>query len=224
MRVNDAAIGVEALASLPPVMGATLERGADFAQRHDRVRGAGRGALPVGSLLFEAFGDAALERGQVYRCDGDAARSMSWALVAPASREGSWIATVDMATLGMMAAREHGVALQRLVCIDTGGDATMWHRVVGNCVDGMDVVMVESPRCSAGDARRITARLRATGSVLVIVGDPGAFSPVLSIRATTTRWHFSTHAHRREMHVSLSGRGGHRSGSWRIVVPASGTH
>lgn len=210
--MDDGRVDGGALGALSPVMGAVVERGVDFARRHEHLVSGGHGALPIDPWLSRSLGESGPRRGMVHRCDGDAAVSLLWALIAPASREGSWIAAVDMAGLGMMAAREHGVALHRLVNIDTGGDASLWHRVVGNCVDGMDIVVVGDARCSPTDARRIRARMRSSGSVLFIMGDPGSFSPEVSFTTTTTRWRFSTRAIDRHVRVSVSGRHGHR---WR---------
>jgi hypothetical protein len=74
------------------------------------------------------------------------------------------------------------------------------------CVDGLDVVVVHAPQCSLHDARRIEARLKAHGSVLIIVGDPGVFSPAVVLLSHTTHWDFSTHASRREVDVVATGR------------------
>jgi len=147
-----------------------------------------------------------------------------YTLIARATQVGSWVATVNLYSLGLMSAREHGVALQRLLCVDAGSQATTWTPVVGACVDGLDVVVIHAPQCSLHDARRIEARLKAQGSVLIIVGDPGVFSPAVVLSSHTTRWDFSTHASRREVDVVATGRRVHGRDHCALVFASSDQH
>lgn len=162
--------------------------------------------------------DGGLGRGQVCACTGDAAVSTALSLVAHATQSGSWFAMVDMERTGLVAAREHGVALERTLCVDTAGAA--WARVAGAIVDGLDIVAFASPRCSAADARRITARARAQGTVLLVTGDPGPFVPDLSLRACTVSWEFDTHAASRSVHVQVSGRRAHGACRADLLLPS----
>jgi hypothetical protein len=123
-----------------------------------------------------------------------------------------------------MSAREHGIALQRLLCVDAGTQATTWTQVVGACVDGLDVVVAYAPQCSLQDARRIEARLKAHGSVLIIVGDPGVFSPAVVLSSHTTQWEFSTHASRRDVDVVATGRRIHGRHHCTLTFPGHDQH
>jgi hypothetical protein len=183
-----------------------VHTGAEFAERLARHQASGYGPLPVGSALSALFPSGGLERGHIYGCRGDASLSVLYALSARATQAGSWVATVNLFSLGLMSAREHGVALQRLLCVDAGTQPATWTQVMGACVDGLDVVVAYAPQCSLHDARRIEARLKAHGSVLIIVGDPGVFSPAVVLSSHTTQWEFSTHASRREVDVVATGR------------------
>lgn len=197
-----------------------VHTGAELAERLAQHRESEYGPLPVGPELSALFPTGGLERGHIYGCRGDASLSVLYALIARATQVGSWVATVNLFSLGLMSAREHGVALQRLLCVDAGTQTTTWTQVVGACVDGLDVVVVHAPQCSLHDARRIEARLKAHGSVLIIVGDPGVFSPAVVLLSHTTQWEFSTHASRREVDVVATGRRVHGRRQCTLSFPS----
>lgn len=183
----------------------TVESGADFLRRHQALASFADRTFAVPAALSSLLPTGGLERGQVYACRGDAASSLLCCLIADASRQGSWVALVNVGSLGLLCASDAGVALERLVRIDIDGDAS-WPRVVGACVEGIDVVVVSGPRCSARDARRIEARMKAHGGVLVVLGDPGVFGAHVTLSARTVQWDFTTHAARRIVEVSATGR------------------
>ena len=131
------------------------------------------------------------------------ATSLALALAAGASQAGAWVAVVGLGSLGLVAADALGVALERLVLVaDPGRDREGWASVVGALVDGFDVVLVPGgggsgsggsggSRLRPADARRLVARVRERGGVLVGVGGdlPGAGerSPV-RLTVTAARW------------------------------------
>lgn len=197
-----------------------LHTGAELAERLAQYRQSGYGPLPVGSVLSGLFPAGGLERGHIYGCRGDASLSLLYALIARATQVGSWVATINLFSLGLMSAREHGVALQRMLCINAGTHSPTWTQVVGACVDGIDVVVLHAPQCSLHDARRIEARLKTHGSVLIIVGDPGVFSPAVVLATRTTRWEFSTHASRRDVEVVATGRRVHGQHQCALTFPS----
>lgn len=201
-----------------------VHTGAELAQRLAQHRGSKYGSLPVGPQLSALFPSGGLERGHIYGCRGDASLSLLYALIARATQVGSWVATVNLFSLGLMSAREHGIALQRLLCVDAGTQATTWTQVVGACVDGLDVVVAYAPQCSLQDARRIEARLKAHGSVLIIVGDPGVFSPAVVLSSHTTQWEFSTHASRRDVDIVATGRRIHGRHHCTLTFPGHDQH
>ena len=99
--------------------------------------------------------------------------SLALALAAGASQAGSWVAAVGLGSLGLVAAAELGVALDRLVLVDDPGrDRAGWASVVAALVDGFDVVLVAAGSAGSrpADARRLVARVRERGAVLVAVG------------------------------------------------------
>ena len=157
------------------------------------------------------------------------ATSLALALAAGASQAGSWVAAVGLGSLGLVAAAELGVSLERLVMVaDPGRDREGWASVVAALVDGFDVVLVATGLGAgvgpgAGDARRLVARLRERGAVLVAVGGdlPGQRSPLqLTVRSSTWQglgegW---GHLQGRRVAVEVGGRGeaarGRRAELW----------
>jgi hypothetical protein len=97
------------------------------------------------------------------------ATSVLLALLAAASAAGSWCAVVGMPGLGLVAADEIGIALDRLALVPNPG--TEWAAVVAALLDGVDVVVAAPPGpISASISSRLAARARQRGSVLVPYG------------------------------------------------------
>ncbi len=146
------------------------------------------------------------------------ATSLALALAAGASQAGAWVAAVGLGSLGLVAADALGVALERLVLVaDPGRDRSGWASVLGALVDGFDIVLVSvggggSPRLRPADARRLVARVRERGGVLVAVGDdlPGERSPV-HLTVSAARWEGLGagwgHLQGRRVTVEAGGRG-----------------
>ncbi|HEX6392271.1 MAG TPA: hypothetical protein VFZ97_02445 [Acidimicrobiales bacterium] len=80
----------------------------------------------------------------------------------------SWSAAVGFPSLGLAAAAELGVRLERFALVPAPGDG--WPVVVASLLDGVDFVMLRPPaRVRPPDARRLAARVRERGSVMLIV-------------------------------------------------------
>jgi hypothetical protein len=133
-------------------------------------------ALPVLEALAGLLPDG-LRRGITVGVSGTGARFLAMALVARATETGSWVVVVGDGDLGLAAAAEVGVALERLVVVEAP-DPGRWAPVVATFVGAVDLVLV-SPghRPSTGDVRRLAARCRERGSVLVHLS-PGVDHPV----------------------------------------------
>ena len=100
---------------------------------------------------------------------GATATALSLALAAGPSAGGSWVAAVGMPDLGLVAAAEAGIALERFALIPHPGK--QWPDVVASLIDGFDVVLARPPvHLKAGVARRLVARARERQAVLVGVG------------------------------------------------------
>lgn len=134
-----------------------------------------------------------MQRGSVVSVVGPAgsgATSLALALVAGPSASGSWVAAVGLPWLGLPAAAEAGVNLGRLALVPAPEPAA-WAGVVAALVDAFDVVLLRPERrARPADARRLTARARERGAVLVLLGPTGGWreGPDVVLRIDRTRW------------------------------------
>jgi len=124
-----------------------------------------------------------LKKGSTVTVEGG--MSLVLALLAGPSAAGLWGAVVGVPEIGLTAGRELGVDLDRLVLIPHPGDT--WATVVAALADAIDMVVVRPPSPVRGnDARRLAARVRQRGSVLVCLGEwEGA-----DLRLTVTDHHW----------------------------------
>jgi hypothetical protein len=137
--------------------------------------------LPVLPALRPLLPGQGLRRGTTVVVARSAALAL--ALVAGASAAGSWVAAVGLPDLGIVAAAETGVVLERLALVPAPG-ARAWPTVVAALLDAIDVVLVRSPPgLPSAQARRLIARARERGAVLVPLG---AWSEPADLRLTVT--------------------------------------
>jgi hypothetical protein len=137
-------------------------------------RSEGDRPLPVLPALEPLFPAGGLRRGSAVTVRGSA--SLLLALLAGPSRQGAWCGVVGLPGLGLAAAAEAGIALDRLALVpDPGRD---WPAVAAALLDAMEVVVVAPRgRVPDPDVRRLAARARQRGAVLVPFGSvpwPGA--------------------------------------------------
>jgi hypothetical protein len=102
------------------------------------------------------------------------------------------VAAVGLHGLGLEAAGELGLALERLLLVDVP-TPDQWSTAVAAALDGMDAVLVELPRSLARggggpEVRRLQSRLRDRGAVVVLIGESGAFQPDLVFNASAPSW------------------------------------
>jgi hypothetical protein len=114
------------------------------------------------------------------------ATSLLFGLLAEASSAGSWCGVVGLPRLGLAAAAEAGVAVDRLALVPNPGPE--WVSVVATLLDGLDIVVVApAGPVNATVTSRLAARARQRGSVLVACGGwPGVDLVVEVVEAT---WH-----------------------------------
>ncbi len=171
--------------------------------------------LPLASALAPLL-PRGLRRGQVVSVEGST--SLLLALAAQASNEGSWMSIVGMPQVGVLAASQRGVDLSRLALVPHPG--TQAPAALGALVDGMDVVIVgQGLALSDADRRRLGARARERGSVLLASGAwPGAH---VQLTVERSRWSGlgagDGRLREREVTVAIAGR---TAGSTRRVLVA----
>lgn len=188
---------VARLAALPGV--STASR---VAAQAERARVTGR-VLPVAPALAELLPAAGLRRGSTVAVHG--ASSLLLALLAAPTAAGSWAAVVGMPSLGLAAAAEYGVDLSRLALVPRPGAELPG--VVAALLDGVDVVAVHSETVQAAVARRLSARARHRGAVLLAAGAwPGA-DVELSCRVSAWEGPESGYGHLRERRVEVRAHG-----------------
>jgi hypothetical protein len=169
---------------------------------------AGERLLPVVPALRPLLPGQGLRRGTTVAVGRSAALAL--ALVAGASAAGSWVAAVGLSDLGIVAAAESGIALERLALVPAPG-ARAWATVVAAFLDAVDVVLVRSPAgLPPAQARRLAARTRERGAVLVPLG---AWSEPADLRlaVASSAWQGLGQGHgrlqARQVEVVAAGRG-----------------
>jgi hypothetical protein len=169
---------------------------ADAASRLERARGVLRGledraagvrpvepvevdgrTLPVAAPLAGLLPAGGLRRGSTVAVPGGpGSTSLLLALLAEASAGGAWAGIVGRPELGVVAAAEAGIRLERLALVPHPGRDLL--AVTSALLDGLDVVAVagaERAGVRAADRQRLAARARQRGSVLLAIGAwPGA--------------------------------------------------
>jgi hypothetical protein len=167
-------------------------------------------SLPLTPALRPLLPGGTLRRGGTVTIRPGPAGSTSllFALLAEASAAGSWSAAVGLPSLGMLAAAEAGVAVDRFALVPYPGPD--WPGVMAALIDGVDIVVVATPAgVPAQVASRLAARARQRGAVLVPVGSwPGAD---LTLEVVDSSWYGLGQGRgrlrRRELEVIGYGRG-----------------
>jgi hypothetical protein len=178
--------------------------------------------LRRGTTIAVSTGSTRMDRARS-RSDGAGVRSVGattllLALLAEASRAGSWCTVVGMPALGAIAAAGMGVALDRLALVPHPGPD--WPSVVAALLDGIDIVVIAAPGpVSASIAARLAARARQRGTVLVSFGQWDRADVTLD--AVSGQWHGLGSGRgrlkSRLMTVSAQGRGA-AAGRRRVEV------
>jgi hypothetical protein len=179
--------------------------------------------LPAFAALLPA---PVVQRGSVVGCAGGAAVSLALSLAAGPSQQGAWVAVVGMPALGLAAAVEAGIVLERLVAVTEPADDARWADVLAACIDGFDVVLLgpSAQQVHPSTARRLTARLQSRGAVAIAVGAP-VFGADLRFECTASTWEGLGDGHGvargRRTTVELTGRRVPRARRAEYWLPAA---
>jgi len=182
--------------------------------------------LPVHHALTSLFPGGVLRRGSVVGIGGVGATSLALAVAAGPSIAGSWTAFVGGTDIGLVAAGEHGVVLERVLVVDP--EPSAWSAALAALVGAVDVIVI-SPRhrIREPDARRIGSRLRERGSVLVSIGWRWPVGADVQLDVTDSRWGGVGMGHgvlqSRSVTVAGGGRGAAaRPRSLDVLLPGPG--
>ncbi|MEB3368871.1 hypothetical protein [Saccharopolyspora mangrovi] len=183
------------------------------------VPGAGR-VLPTRAELAAVLPWPGLRRGSTVAVHGSV--SLLFALLSEATAKGSWATMVGLPGINLVAAAEAGVSLERLAVVPQPGSDPAG--VIAALLDGVDLVVVGGTgQVLDADARRLSARARNRGSVLLPFGRwPGA---EVQLRCSGARWRGLGHGHghlrERDVSVHAEGRGAaSRPRSCRLLLPS----
>jgi hypothetical protein len=182
----------------------------------------GRPPFPVAEPLAPLLPGGGLRRGSVVAVHGSMALLL--ALLSVATAQGVWAAVVGVGDLGVLAAAEAGVVVQRLALVPRPGSDPA--PVAAALLDGVGLVaLAGADRMSPGARRSLVARARQRGSVLLPLGRwPGA-EVELDCRAEA--WYGAEAGYgrlsSREVVVRAVGRGAAvRPRTARLLLPGPG--
>jgi len=157
--------------------------------------------LPLIGSIAPLFPDGGLRRGSIVGISGSL--GLALAVIAGPSQAGAWCAAVGIPSLGLVAAAEIGVDLARFPMVASPGRELP--TIVAALLDAFDVVLVGM----AGPNRRLEARARERGAVLVAHGPWPSADVRLSVASSTWEGLGDGHGHlvRRCLQVVGTGRG-----------------
>lgn len=156
--------------------------------------------LPVLGELQGLFPAGGLQRGSVVELGGGPGiTTLAMALLAGATKTGSWVATVGFEQvggfeqIGWEAAEDLGVNLQHLAAVRC--PARKWPTVVASLVESFDLVLC-GPEVipGAADLRRLRTRIRERGSVLMAIPHGWGSVAASGFRSSSSKargWHGS---------------------------------
>ena len=177
-------------------------------------------ALPLTESLRPLL-PRGLRRGHVVAVEGST--SLLLALAGEASREGAWTAMVGMPSVGVLAAAGRGIDLARLALIPQPG--VQAPAVLGACIDGVDIIVIgRGLALSEADRRRLAARARERGCILLVQGGWPAAHEVLTVERS--RWTGlgagEGRLRHREITVAVTGRSAGATG--RVMMTLDADH
>jgi hypothetical protein len=122
--------------------------------------------LTVPAPLLPLFPFGGLQKGSSVGFDGPGSMSVALAMAASVLDDNRWMAIIGFEEIGLLAASELGVRLDRLLLVAATSQAELVPTVAA-LVEAVDIIAL-CPRRRVGqrDARRLTARARERGTVL----------------------------------------------------------
>ena len=147
------------------MVGTRSELARELHQRFAPVTLARDRLLPVPEALAPLFPFGGMQKGQSVGFGGGGGWSVALALAGSVVEAGGWAAVVGAGDLGLVAAAELGLRLDRLLVIESMAPSLVASAVAA-LVDAVDVVLLSDQPVNARDARRLEARTRERGALL----------------------------------------------------------
>lgn len=145
---------------------------------------------PVPEPLAGLFPSGGVQAGWSIGFEGQGSWAPALLLAAALMEPDRWLATVGLEELGLVAASEFGVPLDRVVTVETP-PSEKWSAVVAALVEAVDVIAV-GPGHGVADraARRLKARAREQQAVLLHLDGGRSWPRPLDITVTVVaqRW------------------------------------
>ena len=184
--------------------------------------------IPVGAPWDAVLPEGGLRRGttvSVHAAPGAGGLTLALSLLGAASSHGHWCAVVGVDDPGVVAMHELGIDLRRVLFVPRPRGA--WAETVADLLDGVDLLLLKTPsRAAHGAARRLTARVRERGGVLVVLSEPSAPWPLpvdLALEIVHSRWTATSRLETREARVRVTGRGSAQRASEYLLTMPDGT-
>ncbi|MGH9297164.1 MAG: hypothetical protein ACRDZP_04225 [Acidimicrobiales bacterium] len=177
---------------------------------------AGEQVLPASESLTRLLPGGGLQRGTttVVTAGGPGSTALALELLAGISRAGHWCAVAGLPLLGISAAAERGVVLERLLIVRELGGAGRWQQIVATLFDTVEaVVFAPASKVRASDGRRLAARARERQAVFVVLDRHRRWEEPVDLRCqvTSSSWSGLGAGHgllrERLLDVEVSGRG-----------------
>lgn len=184
---------------------------------------------PVPDPLAPLFAVGGLPQGQVIGFAGAGSWSIALALAGTALGDDGWLAAVGVEDLGLLAAAEYGVRLDRLLVVATP-PADRLAATVSALTEAVDLVALAPHRnLSHSQARRLAATCRERGTNLLLLngGHRWPLPPDLTITTTPEGWdgigQGHGHLQQRRLTVEAVGRrAAARARRVTVLAPAPG--
>ena len=139
----------------------------DLVEKIQPINLSGQRVLPVPDVLTPLFPWGGIQKGTSLGVGGSGGWSVAMAIMAEALGAEGWLAIVGAPDVGLVAAAEFGVRLDRVLVVETP-PLHQWSSVVASLLEAVDVVAIAPEgRVGQRDARRLHARAREQASILL---------------------------------------------------------
>jgi hypothetical protein len=183
----------------------------DLEQRVAPVTTADQRLLTVPGPVASLFPGGGLQRGWSIGVSGHGGWSLALSILGSALGADGWVACVGLEELGLVAADELGVRLERLLMVESPGPARL-APVVASLIEVVDVVCLgPTDPIRARDARRLAARAREQSAVLLHLDGGRSWPQALDVTLTVEPGPWSGigagHGHLRSRPVTVTATG-----------------